>query len=106
MLRWTASTWRRANSWALPRGNEGLEGLVIDGVVGVRLERDVDRVALARALAVLLDEAGPGEEPVPALVGRDRQHVRVGVEGELDAVAMVGVDVHVGEAPAALAHGE
>ena len=42
-------------------------------------------------------EAGAGKEHLPGLVQRDRQHPRVVVEDRLDAVAVVDVDVDVGD---------
>src|SRR2546426_348050 len=53
------------------------------------------------APARLLDETGTREEIVAALVRRDGHDLRVRVEGVLDAVAVVGVDVHVEDAEAA-----
>ncbi len=85
------------------RRHHGLEGGLIHVVVGEGLQRQVDREAHALALAHLHDEARPREEPVAALVRGDREHARIAVEGELHAVAVMRVDVHVGDAPAAFA---
>ena len=84
---------------AQERRDHGLEGGRVHGVVRVGLEWEVDGVAEALALADLLDEARAREEPVAPLVAGERQHVRVAVEGELDPVAVVGVDVHIGNLP-------
>ena len=80
-----------------------LEGGEVHGVVGEGLQWQVHRVAHARALAHLVHEARAGEESIPALVGGDGEHVRVTVERELHAVAVMRVDVHVGDLQTALA---
>ena len=51
----------------------------------------------ARRAAHVLGEAGAGEEVAPALVQRHRQHPRLVPERALDAVAVVHVDVDVGD---------
>ena len=88
---------------AQERRHHCLERGLVHRVVRIGLERQVDRVAEPLALAHLLDEARAGKEPVAALVARDRQHARIAVEGELDAVAVMRVDVHVGDLPVAAA---
>ena len=55
-------------------------------------------VPVAGARAVLRRPARAREQRQRVLVQRDRQHPRVGVEGGLDAVAVVHVDVDVGDA--------
>ena len=82
--------------------DDGLEGVQVDLVVGVGIQGQVDRVADAIARADLTGKAGAGEQVVPRLVNRDGEHSRVAVEGVLHAVAVVCVDVHVGDAQAAL----
>ena len=61
------------------------------------MERHVHRVAPTRAGADLVHEARPREEAVAPLVRRDGEDVGGVVEGELDAVAVVGVDVDVAD---------
>ena len=62
---------------------------------GVRLERQVHRRPGRGTLPDLVDEAGPGEQVPPALVEREGQHARVVVRDQLDAVAVVDVEVDV-----------
>ena len=74
-----------------------------DGLVaGVGRQRDVEAGALALAGARLVGVAGAGEEEVARFVDRDGEHPRVVVEGGLDPVAVVGVEVDVGHALARL----
>ena len=73
-----------------------VKGLQIDLVVGLVLEGDVDRIAPALPDPDLLLVAGAREEGLPGLVEGDGQNLVGGVEGVLDPVAVVGVDVHVG----------
>src|SRR5262252_6141088 len=90
-------SWRTSTSGSKERRHHRLEGRLVDRIVCIGLERQVDRVADALSLAYLLHEAGAGEEAVASLVARDGEHPRVAVEGELHAVAVMGVDVHVGD---------
>ena len=85
------------------RRHDGLERGRVHGIVGERLERQVDRESDAVALAHLRDEARAGKQAVAALVRGDGEHVRVVVERELDAVAVMRVDVDVRDAPPARA---
>ena len=61
-----------------------------------RRQRDVDRGAGRRPRTDLLDEAGAGKDRPAVLVERDGQHPGLVVEDLLHAVAVVGVDVDVG----------
>src|SRR3989441_3720776 len=83
------------------RRHDLLERREVDGRVGERFEREVHGVAEGRARTHLLDEPGPREEVIAALVRRDGENLRVLVEGVLHAVTVVGVDVHVEDAQAA-----
>ena len=60
-------------------------------------QRDVDRAALGSPPADVLGRTRAREEQLPGLVEADREDVRVVPEHPLDAVAVVGVDVHVGD---------
>ncbi len=64
-------------------------------VGSTRRESDIDGGALRLRAAGVAREAGAGEEHLPGLVQRDRQHPRVVVEDRLDAVAVVDVDIDV-----------
>jgi hypothetical protein len=81
------------------RRDHRLEGGRVHRVVGIGLKGQVDRIADTLALPHLLYEARAREEPVAALMARDGEHPRVVVEGELYAVAVMGVDVDVGDLP-------
>lgn len=74
------------------------EGPEVRIVGGVGREGDVDAVAGAVTAAALADEAGTGKEGAAVLVEGDGEHAAVVVEGVLDAVAVVNVDVDVGDA--------
>ena len=82
--------------------NEGkddlAEGPQVQVVLGIGVERDVDRVSGAVSRAGLGGEAGPGEKIASRFVHGDGEHPGVVEEGFLDSVAVVGVDVHVGDA--------
>ena len=79
-----------------------MEGPQPGRVGGAGRQRQVDRVALGAGAAGVLGEAGAGEEVAAALVHRDGEHPRVVPEGALDAVAVVHVDVDVGDPLGAL----
>ena len=64
-------------------------------VGGVGRQRDVRREPLARPVAALAGEAGPGKRVEAALVDRDRQHLGRAGERLLHAIAVMGVDVDV-----------
>ncbi len=79
-------------------GHDPAEGPEV-GVVGrVGGQGNVDAVAGARATAAFVDEAGAGEEGAAVLVEGDGEHAVVVVEGVLYPVAVVDVDVDVGNA--------
>ena len=88
------------------RRHDLLERRLVDRRVGERLQRQVHGVAGAGARACFLHEAGAGEQVVAALVGRDRQHVRVAVERVLHAVAVMRVDVDIKDAHASRAQAQ
>ena len=58
-------------------------------------EGDVHRVAAAGLLTDLIDKPAPWEDCVPTLVDRDRQYAICRVEGILDPVSVMGIDVHI-----------
>ncbi len=72
------------------------------GVRRAGRQRDVHGVALGVRAAHVLGEPGAREEHPAALVHRDREHAGVVPEDALDAVAVVDVDVHVGDPLGAL----
>ena len=67
------------------------------GVAGAGRQRDVGDRAARRRAADVGRPAGAREEVPAALVHRDREHPRVVPEHPLDAVAVVHVDVDVGD---------
>ena len=75
--------------------HDGHKDSLIALVVNAVLERNVERVVLACLHTDVLDIAGPGEEVVPVLMERDSHHAVRRVEGLLDAVAVVDVDVEI-----------
>jgi hypothetical protein len=66
-------------------------------VGGARRQRQVGDGAAGGALADLVGEPGAGEQVAPGLVHRDRQHPGLLGEDRLDPVAVVDVDVDVGD---------
>ena len=66
-------------------------------VRGRRWQREVQRTALAQTLANLGRHAGTRVEGAWVLMHRDRQYPGIVVEGHLHAVAVVDVDVNVGD---------
>jgi hypothetical protein len=79
------------------RGDDRLEGVEVDLAGGGGCEGHVERRARTIAPPDLVGEAGAGEQVAARLVQADRQDARVVVEELLDAVAVVGVDVDVGD---------
>ncbi len=67
-------------------------------IVRAGRERKIDGVADARLFTHLGCVSCAREDSVPRLVDGDGQHTVAGVKGVLHAVAMVGVDVNVGDA--------
>ena len=63
-------------------------------VVEARRHRQVDRPAAAVAIVA---RAATGMGPAPAFVDRDRQHPPLAGHRILDAVAVVGVDIDIGD---------
>ena len=92
---WVTST--SGAELAQQRGYDGVEGAQPAGVGGAGRQRDVDRRALGARAAGVGREAGAGEEHLAGLVQGDREHPRVVPEDLLDAVAVVDVDVDVGD---------
>src|SRR5690348_8006204 len=68
----------------------------------VRNKRHVGGESLSRTNAAVLRKAGAGKQPVARFVQADGQNVRIALKDVLDAVAVVNVDVDVGDAMAAL----
>ncbi len=80
------------------RRDHGPERLEPSVVAGVGWQRHVDRGALHPRTSPLRDRAGAREEPAGVvLVDRDREHARLVPEDRLDAVAVMDVDVDVGD---------
>ena len=79
-------------------GDDLLDRPQVGAVAGVGRQRHVDRGALGRADAALGDAAGAREQVAAGLVDRARQHPRLLEEDPLGAVAVVDVDVDVGDA--------
>jgi len=85
----------------LDQGRDDLaEGVEKDLVVAHFFEGHVDVVAFAWPFADLGFEAGAGIEGLAALVQRDSKHPVVLIKSVLDPVAVVRVNVNVGEAQA------
>ena len=66
-------------------------------VPGARGQRHVDRHPVRLGPAGVAGQPGAGEQGHRVLVQADGQHPRVVVEGGLDAIPVVHVDVHVGD---------
>src|SRR5262249_52284614 len=79
------------------RHDDALERRLEGAGTRARREGQVDVRAPAVALAGLLDRTGPGRVAV-GLVQGDRQYGRIVVEGQLRAVAVVGIPVDDGDA--------
>jgi hypothetical protein len=75
-------------------GDDWAEDRVVSGVVHAVVQRHVDRVALALLVATVLHIAR-AREVLAELVKGAGHHAAGGVEGLLDAVAVVDVDVDV-----------
>ncbi len=71
-------------------------------VAGPGSERQVELGAFRGAASGLVDAAGAGIEELAVLVDIDRDYVRIVFELVEHPVAMVHVDVHVGDAPHAV----
>jgi len=84
-------------------GHQLLEGVQPVVVAGVGRQGHVDAGPQRVALAHLVDEAGAGEQGGAGLVEGDGQDPGIAVEDRLGAVAVVHVDVDVGDAPDAVA---
>ncbi len=88
---------------AQQRRDHGMEGPQPGRVAGAARQGDVHGPPLGAGPARLRWPAGAGEQQVRGLVQADREHPRVVVEGGLHAVAVMHVDVHVGDPLGALA---
>ena len=73
------------------------KGLFEDQVVGVAQKRDIDRVAVAGPLPQFVGEPGLRVKVLAGLVQRDGQDPVGGVEGLLHPVAMMGIEVEIGD---------
>ena len=83
-------------------GHHGVERAQPARVGGAHRQRDVDDVPLGAGPTDVVRPARAGEERPRRLVQRDGQDPRVVPERVLDAVAVVHVDVDVGDALGAL----
>ena len=79
------------------RRHDGMERRVPAGIIRVGGQRDVDALPHRVASTGLVREPRSGEQRQWRLVDADRQHPGVTVEGGLYAVAVVHVDVDVGD---------
>ena len=79
------------------RRDDGAERVQPRVVAGERRQRHVHRAPLRARSTAFGQTTRPWEEPRRVLVDRDRQHTRVVVEDELHAIAVMDVDVDVGD---------
>ncbi len=84
------------------RRNHGIEGAQPARVPGAGRQRDVHRRAVGVRAAGLARAPGTGEEGRGVLVHADREYPRVVPEGSLHAIAVMDIDVDVGDALHAL----
>ena len=83
--------------------DDSAEDFAVDFVLGAGGKGNVDVVAVAGAVAKFVFKAGvPGEKRSGGLVEGNVENAGLVVEGELDAVAVVGVDIEVDDAASLL----
>src|SRR4051812_15724103 len=87
---------------AYQRKGDGMQSAQPTVVTGAGRERNVDGEPLRAGAADLVRKAGAGKQCAAGLVLADRQHARVVPERSLHTVAVVHVDVDVGDALNAL----
>src|SRR5260370_28000484 len=92
---------RRLES-AQHRRHHPLESLQPGFVPGERLEGKVRRGASPLPHAAILRKSGARKEVSAALVKADREHVRIRVKNVLDTIAVMNIDVDVGDAMASI----
>lgn len=80
------------------RRDNRLENVRVPGVIDAGPQGHVNRIVAAALRADLVDIPGPGEEPIAVLVKRQGHDPTVPVEGFLDAVPVMHVNVNVEDA--------